>query len=72
VPPAQALRQVAQTFSKIHRVYEDTRAMKVIVAGSSKQSMYTLLPERLDDPTPGFDSIASALEDLAAGMCRIQ
>eukprot|EP00775_Hariotina_reticulata_P009154 gene9154-9322_t len=67
VPPAQALRQAAQTFSSIHGFDAGIRGMKVIVAGSSKQSMYTVLPERLDEPTPGFDSIASALEDLAAG-----
>jgi hypothetical protein len=39
----------------------------VVAAGSSKQSLYTQLPTRLDEPTPGFDSIASALDDLAAG-----
>jgi hypothetical protein len=29
--------------------------------------MYTQLPLRMDEPTPGFDSIPSALEALAAG-----
>jgi len=38
-----------------------------IAAGSAKQHMYTQLAASLDAPSPGFDSIASALEDLAAG-----
>lgn len=38
-----------------------------VAHGASKASLYTQLPDRLDEPTPGFDSIAEALEDLAAG-----
>jgi 3,4-dihydroxy 2-butanone 4-phosphate synthase/GTP cyclohydrolase II len=38
-----------------------------ISGGSAKQHLYTQLATSLDDPSPGFDSIASALEDLAAG-----
>lgn len=44
------------------------RGQLQIVQGASKASLYTQLPERLDEPTPGFDSIAAALEDLAAGV----
>jgi hypothetical protein len=43
------------------------RGQLQIVQGASKASLYTQLPDRLDEPTPGFDSIAAALEDLAAG-----
>eukprot|EP00878_Enallax_costatus_P002527 GHUV01002709.1.p1 GENE.GHUV01002709.1~~GHUV01002709.1.p1 ORF type:complete len:519 (+),score=149.66 GHUV01002709.1:161-1717(+) len=66
VPPVRDSKQVARAkdaLSKLSRV----RGSSVVVAGASKESIYTQLPERLDEPTPGFDSIASALEDLAAG-----
>jgi hypothetical protein len=43
------------------------RGQLQIAYGASKASLYTQLPDRLDEPTPGFDSIAEALEDLAAG-----
>jgi len=43
------------------------RGQLQIAFGTSKASLYTQLPERLDEPTPGFDSIADALQDLAAG-----
>jgi hypothetical protein len=42
-----------------------------IAHGVSKASLYTQLPDRLDEPTPGFDSIAHALEDLAAGVLSL-
>ena len=43
------------------------RGQLQVVQGASKSSLYTQLPDRLDEPTQGFDSIAAALEDLAAG-----
>lgn len=43
------------------------RGQLQVAFGSSKASLYTQLPELLEEPTPGFDSIADALQDLAAG-----
>lgn len=46
---------------------KNVRGQLHIAHGASKASLYTQLPDRWDEPTPGFDSIAEALEDLAAG-----
>lgn len=43
------------------------RARTIQASGTAKQHLYTQLVGPLDVPSPGFDSIASALEDLAAG-----
>lgn len=68
VPPGWDSRQLATAGNAIKFVNR-IRGGTLLVAGASKDSLYTQLPERLDEPTPGFDSIASALEDLAAGEC---
>lgn len=67
VPPVAGHQQLATvenapTLSPYHR------RVHVVAAGGSKESLYTQLPDRLDEPTPGFNSIASALQDLAAGV----
>lgn len=70
-PPAGSLRVLARPTPPqpdcAPGARPSLRRIGVIAAGSSKQSLYTQLPQRLDEPTPGFDSIADALEDLAAG-----
>lgn len=43
------------------------RSCVCVAASLSKQSIYTQLPTHLDQPSEGFDSIQSALDDLAAG-----
>lgn len=51
---------------------QTVRGQSQVAYGASKTSLYTQLPDRLDEPTPGFDSIADALEDLAAGVLHRQ
>ncbi|KAF6258072.1 3,4-dihydroxy-2-butanone 4-phosphate synthase-domain-containing protein [Scenedesmus sp. NREL 46B-D3] len=67
VPPAAVHALASGIAPCSSRPNNQTTRTLVVASGSSKQSLYTQLPTRLDEPTPGFDSIASALEDLAAG-----
>lgn len=67
VPPAAVHALAPGIVPCSNKTINSTQRTLVVAAGSSKQSLYTQLPTRLDEPTPGFDSIASALEDLAAG-----
>ncbi|GBF88953.1 bifunctional riboflavin biosynthesis protein, chloroplastic [Raphidocelis subcapitata] len=65
LPPGLAAAPAAA--APLQRATRPARRAAPLARGAAKQHLYTAAPGALDAPSPGFDSIAAALEDLAAG-----